>query len=166
MTFRLRTIAFTLPALLLAADASAVRQPEYLDERPIEPASGARGRLNRDTGWTAPAKAARAWSDFTHAHGAWQAVWDLDTGVPLRIWGEGIAAPGANADAAKALVAAKALLAERLGLLAPGATVDDARLAQLIERLAFITKARDADGVRQVLRDLDIGYEVTPARQA
>jgi FlaA1/EpsC-like NDP-sugar epimerase len=44
--------------------------------------------------------------------------------------------------------------------------LDDARLTALLERLAFIVKARDADGVRQVLRDLDIGYEVTPARQA
>ena len=46
------------------------------------------------------------------------------------------------------------------------APLDDARHAQLLERLAFIVKARDADGIRQVLRDLDIGYEVTPARQA
>ncbi len=46
------------------------------------------------------------------------------------------------------------------------APLDDARIDQLLERLAFIVKARDPDGVRQVLRDLDIGYEVTPARQA
>ncbi len=46
------------------------------------------------------------------------------------------------------------------------APLDDARLGQLVERLAFIVKARDADGVRQVLRDLDIGYAVTPPRQA
>ena len=44
--------------------------------------------------------------------------------------------------------------------------LDDARLDQLLERLTFLVKSRDADGVRQVLRDLDIGYQVTPARQA
>ncbi|HVV87921.1 MAG TPA: nucleoside-diphosphate sugar epimerase/dehydratase [Kofleriaceae bacterium] len=44
--------------------------------------------------------------------------------------------------------------------------LDDTRLTTLLERLAFIVKSRDADGVRQALRDLDIGYEVTPARQA
>ena len=44
--------------------------------------------------------------------------------------------------------------------------LDAKRLDQLVERLAFLTKARDGDGVRQVLRDLDIGYEITPARQA
>lgn len=44
--------------------------------------------------------------------------------------------------------------------------LDAARLGQLLERLTFVVKARDADGVRQVLRDLQIGYEVTPAQQA
>ena len=44
--------------------------------------------------------------------------------------------------------------------------LDPARLGQLVERLTFLVKARDADGVRQVLRDLQIGYESTPARQA
>jgi FlaA1/EpsC-like NDP-sugar epimerase len=44
--------------------------------------------------------------------------------------------------------------------------LDPARLNQLLERLAFLVKAKDGEGVRQVLRDLDIGYEITPARQA
>lgn len=44
--------------------------------------------------------------------------------------------------------------------------LDLARLNQLLERLTFLVKAKDADGIRQVLRDLDIGYEITPARQA
>ncbi|MEZ4401398.1 MAG: nucleoside-diphosphate sugar epimerase/dehydratase [Kofleriaceae bacterium] len=44
--------------------------------------------------------------------------------------------------------------------------LDPARLGALSERLAFLVKARDGDGIRQVLRELDIGYEVTPARQA
>ena len=44
--------------------------------------------------------------------------------------------------------------------------LDPARLQLLVERLAFLVKSRDGDGVRQVLRELDIGYEITPARQA
>lgn len=44
--------------------------------------------------------------------------------------------------------------------------IDPGRLTQLAERLTFLVKARDSDGVRQVLRDLEIGYEITPARQA
>ena len=67
MKFRLRSLAFTLPALLFAADASATRQPEYLDERPIEAAAGARGRLARTTSWEAPVKAERAWQGFLAA---------------------------------------------------------------------------------------------------
>jgi cysteine-rich repeat protein len=129
MKLRLRSLAFTLPALLLVADASAARQPEYLDERPVEAAGGARGRLVRTTSWEAPAKQARRWQGFLAAHGAWRAIWDADTGVPLRIFGEGIPAPGASADAAKAEAAARAILAKQLALLAPGAGVDDFVLA-------------------------------------
>jgi FlaA1/EpsC-like NDP-sugar epimerase len=44
--------------------------------------------------------------------------------------------------------------------------LDAGRLDQLLERLAFVVKARDVDGVRDVLRELDIGYQVTPARGA
>jgi FlaA1/EpsC-like NDP-sugar epimerase len=44
--------------------------------------------------------------------------------------------------------------------------LDGSRLSQMIERLSFVVKSRDADGVRQVLRELDIGYEVTPSRKA
>jgi FlaA1/EpsC-like NDP-sugar epimerase len=44
--------------------------------------------------------------------------------------------------------------------------LEDGRLAQLLERLTFVVKARDADGIRDVLRDLEIGYTATPARKA
>ncbi len=125
---KLRTLALALPALLFAADADAVRQPEYLTERPLETAGGARGRIARNVVWQAPRAQARAWQDFLDAHGRWRAQWDADTGAPTRIFGEGIPAPGANADAGKAEAAARALLAERLALLAPGASVDDFRL--------------------------------------
>lgn len=128
MTFRLRSLAFTLPALLFAADAAATRQPDYLDERPVETAAGARGRSYRDIGWQAPASMARLWQDFIDAHGDWRGMWDQDTGVPLRIWGEGIPTPGASADPVRAEAAARAILAERLALLAPGAKLDDFRL--------------------------------------
>src|SRR5690606_16573126 len=36
-----------------------------------------------------------AWSHFVAQRGsAWQAAWDVATGVPSRIWGAGIPAPG------------------------------------------------------------------------
>ncbi len=44
-----------------------------------------------------PAGKAAAWARFTRgaAPFAWQALWDRDTGAPVRIFGQGIAAPGA-----------------------------------------------------------------------
>src|SRR5687767_3895480 len=41
-----------------------------------------------------------AWSHFVAQRGGtWQAAWDAATGVPTRIWGSGIPAPGATAHA-------------------------------------------------------------------
>jgi len=60
--------------------------------------------------------------------GTWQAAWDAATGVPRQIWGSGLAAPGANGDAAVAETAARAALAAHLALLAPGASLADFHL--------------------------------------
>jgi len=55
----------------------------------------------------------------------WTAMWDRDTDVPVRLWGPGISAPGAVADAAIAEAAARAFLSQHLRVLAPGARLDD-----------------------------------------
>src|SRR5262245_53017066 len=68
-----------------------------------------------------------AWQRFA-ATGAWSAAWDAATGVPNRIWGDGIPAPGANASAAIAEQVARRVLAAYLDLLAPGASVADFEL--------------------------------------
>ena len=68
-----------------------------------------------------------AWSRLA-ATGTWQAAWDQATGVPRRIWGSGIAAPGAMASAAVAEQVARQMLADHLGLLAPGAAIGDFQL--------------------------------------
>jgi hypothetical protein len=65
-----------------------------------------------------------AWAKLAQT-GKWQASWDAATGVPHQIWGSGIAAPGANADPAIALAAAEQVLADHIGLLAPGASPAD-----------------------------------------
>ena len=120
----LATIA--LPLAALTSTATAVRGPEYLDERPLETATGQRGRAFRDITWDrAPASAQRAWTGFVAGGGQWRAQWDRLTEVPLRIWGEGIAVPGANASPAIAERAARDLLAQHLALLAPGARASD-----------------------------------------
>ena len=129
MLRRLSIVALALPAMLIARDAAAIRTPDYLSERPLETADGGPGRLVRHTQHRPTPAGAAAWKAFTAAHGSWQGLWDEHTGVPARIWGEGIAAPGASADPARAELAARALLAEQLALLAPGTKLEHWRLA-------------------------------------
>jgi cysteine-rich repeat protein len=126
---KLKHAAAALPALLLASSAAAVRQPEYLDERPLEVAHGTPHRAEVTSTWNVPAAARLPWNRFVDAHGAWQAIWDADTGVPMRLYGRGIAAPGAVADPAIAEAAARAVLVAQLELLAPGAAKHDFTLA-------------------------------------
>jgi hypothetical protein len=71
-----------------------------------------------------------AWSQFVALRGtSWQAAWDAATGVPSRIWGAGIPAPGSMADGAVAERLARQLLADHIALLAPGASPSDFVLA-------------------------------------
>lgn len=65
-----------------------------------------------------------AWQKLA-ALGTWSASWDAATAVPNRIWGSGLAAPGANASPSIAEAFARQLLAQHVGLLAPGATAAD-----------------------------------------
>ncbi len=67
-----------------------------------------------------------SWSRFLRITGGqWKALWDHRTNAPIRIYGEGIAAPGTTQSAAKAEQAARTLLSKHLGLLAPGSRTDD-----------------------------------------
>jgi hypothetical protein len=84
-------------------------------------------RTDRKIEWAQAPTA--AWSAFAQRHaGAWQAGWDRATGVPSRIWGPGIPAPGAVNDAATAERIAREVLADHLALLAPGSQVSDFEL--------------------------------------
>jgi MYXO-CTERM domain-containing protein len=60
-----------------------------------------------------------------HGLDGWRAIWDRDTDIPTRLWGEPIAAPGAMANPAVAESVARTFLAEHLSLLAPGAQITD-----------------------------------------
>ena len=72
------------------------------------------------------AAAPASWQRFVAiAGGTWQAAWDAATGVPDRIWGSGIAAPGANGDPAIAEAVSRRVLADHLAMLAPGAQLAD-----------------------------------------
>ena len=127
-------LATALPAVLLAAHAHAFRQPDYLAERPIEVAAGVPTHVGRLVAHKTPVVAAQAFDAFRAKHGAWKALWDAETQVPARLWGEGIAAPGAMHDPAAAERVARAVLAEQLALLAPGASVDDFVVVQNVNR--------------------------------
>jgi hypothetical protein len=71
-------------------------------------------------------KSTPSWKRFQSvAGGSWQAAWDDATSVPRRIWGSGIAAPGANGDPAIAERVARQVLAAHLALLAPGSAASD-----------------------------------------
>ncbi len=123
-----RLIAGVLPAILLASSAHAYRQPTQLPERPYEVNKAAQlaQPTARKVAAVAPAsRAAAAFTRFTDRHGAWKALWDAGTSVPLRLYGEGIAAPGSNADATIAARAARTVLDEQLALVAPGARAAD-----------------------------------------
>ncbi|MEO7729798.1 MAG: hypothetical protein ABIY55_02415 [Kofleriaceae bacterium] len=88
------------------------------------PASGVTKplRAQADVKWSHPATL--AWQKLA-ATGAWQAAWDRATGVPNRIWGSGLPAPGSVASADAAARFARAALADHLALLAPGAALAD-----------------------------------------
>jgi len=82
-------------------------------------------RVERQLRWGAPATP--DWQKLA-ATGRWLGAFDRATGVPSRIWGSGIPAPGATASPDIAASFARAQLAEHLGLLAPGASPTDFEL--------------------------------------
>lgn len=79
--------------------------------------------------WIAFLQEAHAGSAASPAVAAWHAAWDLDTGVPSRVFGEGIDAPGTSSNAKLAEAHARAFLARHIALLAPGSSPDDLILA-------------------------------------
>lgn len=93
----------------------------------LQVASGPEARLQPDVQWSrAPARAARAWQSFVAGTGTqWTSLWDADTGVPLRIFGAGVHAPGSVASAEVAEAAARRFLAAHIDLLAPGSRPED-----------------------------------------
>jgi MYXO-CTERM domain-containing protein len=92
------------------------------------------------------------WSRFVHQRGgSWQSAWDLATQTPVRVWGEGLAAPGSMASPAAAERFALQVLADHLELWAPGTQVSDYRL---------VSNHTDGDirtlGFAQTYRGLDV----------
>lgn len=112
----------------LSADAQAAQQ---VLEPGLQVASGPAARTQPDVAWnSAPARAARDWKTFVDVTGhRWTALWDADTGVPLRIYGGGVHMSGSVASAEKAEAYARAFLAQHIDLLAPGSRPEDFTVA-------------------------------------
>jgi MYXO-CTERM domain-containing protein len=92
----------------------------------MEVASGVAQRTAVTTSGRSPRSAANAWMRFqAEVGGQWTALWDDSTGVPLRIYGSGISAPGSVADPLLAARHAGDLLKRHVQLLAPGSAVTD-----------------------------------------
>jgi hypothetical protein len=116
-----------LGALTSSVHAVAPRQGRRIaaDELTAMPAAGVKP-LRAQRMLRAAPQPTTAWQRFSVAAGGrWRAAWDAATNVPSRIWGPGLPAPGAMASAAVAEQHARRLLAEHIGLLAPGAAVTD-----------------------------------------
>lgn len=126
----LRVVALSAAVLAVASPAAAVRAPQHLQGRPaLEVKAGVAARPVAQLGKHTPPALLPPWASFLDQRGArWSALWDRATGVPSRIYGQGIEAPGAVADAATAARHARATLRAHIALLAPGASADDFEL--------------------------------------
>src|SRR5687768_10143770 len=119
----MRPIRFAAALAILLAAPSALAFGPTADSGFVMHAPDT--RVVSTPAWSTPVRATAAFDRFVAANGAWQAVWDGDTDVPVRMWGAGIPAPGAQRDPARAEAAARALVDAHLDLLAPGVTAAD-----------------------------------------
>jgi cysteine-rich repeat protein len=134
---------FLLPCLLVAGVDPALAGPraqpvpvQSVARPALETATGAPVRSHVDVRWGhTPQRRIGAWSRFVRAAGtSWHASWDQATSVPSRIFGQGVPAPGAVADAAAAERHARAFLAAHIDLLAPGSAPSDLVLVSNLQR--------------------------------
>jgi len=149
MVERMRLPAGLAAALVLASSSAAPAfAPRRGDEHGLVVA-GRPARAHRATERAAPTAARTAFAPLATA--GWQALWDRDTGVPLRLWGGVVAAPGAVGDPAVAERVARAFLAAHLAVLAPGAVASD---------FVVVANQRDGDvrtvGLRQTASGLPV----------
>ena len=128
-----RGMAAAVGSILFASASAQAVVPRSTSQRVAAdtltamPAAGLAKPLRTHRGMRFAQQATPAWQRFA-ATGSWRAAWDPATGVPTRIWGSGLAAPGANASATVAERIARQMLAAHLDLLAPGAAVTDFEL--------------------------------------
>lgn len=147
---RLRTVGFAAAlsvALLQTGGASTLSKGA--EDRPLVTAdASAAPRAHSAVIWSRPSVMTSL--GLT----GWTAMWDRDTKVPTRMWGEGIAAPGSMANPAIAESTARMFLSQHVEMLAPGAQIVDFVLvanqlgaAKDVRSLGFV---QEVGGVRVV----------------
>ena len=134
----------------LAGCGAQERGGEVEAEERLETGGQALDRARQ--GVPAGLKAAEAWRRFVKETGGsqWQALVNPKTGVPQRIYGQGLPAVGSVANEATAEAFARAFLARHIELLAPGAAVEDFVLASnhLSGGIRSVGFFQHADGLR------------------
>ena len=95
----------------------------------LELADGTQARASIAVTNQLPVGAVSAWSRFADdVGGDWSGIWDSDTGVPHRLLGPSLSAPGTIKSADTARQHATRFLQRHVQLLAPGASPSDFRL--------------------------------------
>ncbi len=146
LSSRRLALATTLVAAL-GSSAYAVRDDHarraHDQELVALPASGVARTLRNQIRYAhhvTPSMRGPGWSKLQQAApGLNQASWDRATGVPSRIWGRGIDVPGSVDDGDVAAAAARAFLADHVGLIAPGSTAGDFELVANVRHGAMRT---------------------------
>jgi len=115
---------------LLATSSTALAQrkaPHPGAAYSLQTPGGVQPRVYRMMQWDKTPRAAhRAFARFQSEFGStWRAMWDRVTGVPSRMFGPGLPAPGSIDYPAMAASYARSALARHIELLAPGAKASD-----------------------------------------
>jgi hypothetical protein len=114
LTLAAAALHLTHPLALLADPA-----PQLADQR-LTLADGAELALRRPAiQRSAPPRPAATWPALERRFGVAGALWDPERGAPIRLWGAGIAVPGAIDHPQRAADFARALLRDHLDVLAP-----------------------------------------------
>jgi len=113
------------------------------------------GRLHRTLDWQQAPRLAQAGLP------GWNAVYDHDTDVPLRMWGKTAPLAGSVADAAIAESHARNFLAAHVATLAPGASVNDfTPLANIVSNgVRTVTFQQTARGLRVLGGAVSFAYK-------
>ena len=118
---RLRTLGVAaLLSTSLFQPSEAVIRPKGAEPPVVSADQGP--RTHRTIGWTRRGALASA------GLSSWTAIWDRDTDVPLRMWGDGDLVSGSIANAATAEAAARQFVATHIATLAPGSSASDFEL--------------------------------------